>query len=107
MNILQKCASAAVLALAAMQTQALLAAETNARSAPAKSEGEIVKVDRDGGKLTIRHGPLKNLDMGAMTMSFRVRDASMLDQVKVGDPVRFVADKVDGRFVVQEIEARK
>jgi len=109
MNNLQKSAAAVVFALAAMHTQPLLAGpqESAAPSASPKSEGEIVKIDRDGGKLTIKHGPLRNLDMAAMTMSFRVKDAAMLDRVKVGDPVRFVADKVDGRFVVQEIEAHR
>ena len=66
-------------------------------------DGEIRKVDKDAGKITIRHGPLTNLDMPAMTMVFRVKDAAMLDQVKVGDTVKFKAEKVDGNFTVTEI----
>lgn len=68
------------------------------------SRGEVRKVDRESGKLTIRHGPLANLDMPAMTMVFRVRDAALLDQVKVGDNVEFEADKVNGQLTVVRME---
>ncbi len=72
--------------------------------AAALSEGEIRKVDKEAGKMTIRHGPLANLDMPAMTMVFQVSDKAMLDQVKVGEKVRFLADKVGGQFTVTRIE---
>jgi Cu/Ag efflux protein CusF len=68
------------------------------------AEGEIRKVDRSAGKLTIRHGPLENLGMGAMTMVFRVKDPSMLEQVKSGDKVRFHAERADGVLTVTRIE---
>lgn len=83
------------------------AADTAAASGAAMTEGEIRKVDKDAGKITIRHAELKNLDMPAMTMVFQVKDKAMLDQVKTGDKVNFVADKVDGKFTVTQIEARK
>ncbi|AXA91364.1 copper-binding protein [Massilia sp. YMA4] len=71
------------------------------------TDGEIKKVDKDGGKLTIKHGELKNLGMAAMTMVFRVQDAAMLDKVKVGDKVRFAADKVNGSTTVTHLEPAK
>ncbi|MCC7327299.1 MAG: copper-binding protein [Burkholderiales bacterium] len=64
------------------------------------SEGEVRKVDSAAGKLTLRHGPLENLDMPEMTMVFRVKDPAWLAQVKVGDKVRFVAERVDGKLTV-------
>src|SRR5262249_45636 len=64
-------------------------------SAP-MSEGEVRKIDRSTGKVTIKHGPLQNLDMPPMTMVFRVKDPAMLDQLKEGDKIKFTADKVDG-----------
>jgi len=70
------------------------------------SEGEVRKVSKDAGKITIRHGELKNLDMPPMTMVFRVTDVAMLDQVKPGDKVSFVADKVGGQFTVMHIEKK-
>jgi Cu(I)/Ag(I) efflux system protein CusF len=69
------------------------------------SEGEIRKVDRDNRKLTIRHGPLKNLDMPGMTMVFGVKDDAMLDKVQTGLKVRFKAEKIGGKIVVTKIEA--
>jgi Cu/Ag efflux protein CusF len=73
----------------------------------ALSEGEVRKVDKDAGKITIRHGPLANLDMPAMTMVFHVKDRGMLGQVKSGDKVKFVAEKIEGAFTVTLIETEK
>jgi Cu(I)/Ag(I) efflux system protein CusF len=87
---------------------ATAAAGSNAdASSAAMTEGEIRKVDKEAGKITIRHAELKNLDMPAMTMVFQAKDKAMLDQVKTGDKVNFVADKVDGKFTVVQIESRK
>jgi Cu/Ag efflux protein CusF len=68
------------------------------------ADGEIRKVDRDAKKITIKHGPLANLDMPPMTMVFQVKDPAMLDQVKAGDKVKFQAEKVGGAFTVTKIE---
>lgn len=68
------------------------------------SEGEIRRIDKQAKKLTIKHGPLKNLDMPAMTMVFQVQDPAMLDQVKVGESIKFVAEKTGGAFTVTRIE---
>ncbi|WP_341677261.1 copper-binding protein [Niveibacterium sp. SC-1] len=64
------------------------------------SEGTIKKVDKAAGKVTINHGPLAKLQMPPMTMVFRVKDPAWLDQMKPGDKIRFVADKVDGAITV-------
>ena len=77
-----------------------------ALAASAFSTGEIVKVDKANGKLTIKHGPLANLDMPGMTMVFKASSPAMLDQVQPGDQVRFVADKVDGVLTVTVLERR-
>ncbi|MGN7984901.1 copper-binding protein [Burkholderia sp. 22313] len=68
------------------------------------SHGEIRKVDTAAGKLTIKHGPLENLGMEAMTMVFKVRDPAMLSQVKSGDKIDFVAEDVDGALTVVELK---
>ena len=69
------------------------------------SEGVVKKVNKDQGKLTIQHGPLENLGMPAMTMIFRVQDPAMLNRVKPGDNIRFLADKVNGRLTVTRVES--
>lgn len=65
--------------------------------------GEIRKVDTAQGKLTIRHGDIKNLGMPGMTMNFKVKDPAMLGQVQVGDPVRFVVERENGGLVITEL----
>jgi Cu(I)/Ag(I) efflux system periplasmic protein CusF len=67
------------------------------------SDAEVRKVDRDQGKLTLRHGPIRNLDMPGMTMVFTVADRAMLDGVKAGDKVRFRATNEGGRYTVVEM----
>ncbi|HDR8911274.1 TPA: copper-binding protein [Burkholderia multivorans] len=77
------------------------------QSADAKnsmSHGEIKKVDAANGKLTIKHGPLENLGMEAMTMVFKVKDPAMLSQVKVGDKIDFVAEEVNGALTVAKLQ---
>ena len=69
--------------------------------------GEVKKVDKDAGKVTIKHGPLENLGMPAMTMVFRVKDPAMLDQLKAGDRINFLAEKWNGAVTVMRFEAVK
>ncbi|WP_395708376.1 copper-binding protein [Reyranella sp.] len=66
-------------------------------------KGEVVKVDKPAGKITLKHAPIKNLDMDAMTMVFRVADPAMLDKVKAGDNIEFAADRVNGAITVTKI----
>ena len=84
---------------------ALFAFSAGAIAAPVLAEGEIRKVDKDAAKLTIKHGAIKNLDMMPMTMVFRVKDTSMLGQVKTGDKIRFSAEKIEGAITVTSIES--
>ena len=69
--------------------------------------GVVKKVDKGAGKVTIRHGPIGNLGMPQMTMVFRVKDPAMLDRLKEGDEIRFVAEKVDGAITVIRFEPVK
>ncbi len=70
-------------------------------------DGEVRKVDMDAKKITMRHGPLTNLDMPAMTMVFQVKDAAMLEKIKAGDKVKFLAEKQGGAFTITHIEPAK
>lgn len=71
------------------------------------SDGEVRKVDRDARKITLRHTEIKQLDMPAMTMVFRVKDAALLDKVKPGDKVKFRAEANKGALTITEIEVSK
>lgn len=71
-------------------------------------DGQVTKVDQPAGKITLKHGPLKNLGMDeGMTMVFRVQDPAMLKDVKVGDKVKFEADKVNGAYTVTKMQKAK
>ncbi|SDY87326.1 Cu and Ag efflux protein CusF [Collimonas sp. OK242] len=80
-------------------------AEMKPADAAAMSAGEVKKIDKETGKITIKHGPLVNLDMPPMTMVFRVKDPAMLDQVKPGDKINFVVEKANGALTVTQIQA--
>lgn len=74
----------------------------------AAARGEVKKIDEAAGKITLKHGPIKSLDMDeGMTMVFRVKDPALLKSVKVGDKVKFDAARVDGQIVVTTIQKSK
>jgi Cu(I)/Ag(I) efflux system periplasmic protein CusF len=70
-------------------------------------DGEVRKVDKAAKKITLKHGEIKNLQMAGMTMVYQVKDAAMLDKLKAGDKVRFMAEKSGGAIVVTAIEQAK
>lgn len=78
-------------------------------AAPSQSlvDGEVRKIDKKEGKLTLKHGPIPNLEMPDMTMVFRVKDPAMLDRVRVGDKVKFTAGNVNGVLTVTNVEVVK
>lgn len=68
------------------------------------ADGEVRRIDKAQKKITLRHGEIKSLEMPPMSMVFQVRDAALLDAVKVGDKVRFSAAKeADGSLIVTAI----
>jgi len=73
----------------------------------ALAEGEVRKVDKAAGKVTIKHGPIRNLDMPPMTMAYRVKDQAMLDQLKAGDKIAFEANDIGGAFTLMRFEKMK
>lgn len=66
-------------------------------------DAEVRKVDAAQGKLTLKHGEIKNLDMPPMTMVFRVADKTMLDGLKAGDKIKVDVDKIDGQYTVTKL----
>ncbi len=67
------------------------------------ADGEVRKVDKAAGKLTLRHGRIESLDMPGMTMVFKVADPRLLDGLKEGDKLRFSADRVQGAITITAI----
>ncbi|WP_425723435.1 copper-binding protein [Hydrogenophaga sp. R2] len=76
-------------------------------AAPGMTDGEIRKVDKENGKVTIKHSEIKNLDMPPMSMVFNVKDKALLDKVQVGDKIQFVVIMDAGKMVVTDIQPAK
>ena len=88
-----------------LRTTATLGLLLVALPAAAQSvSGTVTRVDEPQGKLTINHGPIKNLDMDAMTMVFRAGDPAMLKGLKAGTKIRFDADRVNGQITVTKLQ---
>jgi Cu(I)/Ag(I) efflux system periplasmic protein CusF len=84
---------------------ALLAAAPASFSQSTMIDGQVTKIDQGAGKITIKHGPLKRFGMDeAMTMVYRANNLAMLKDVKVGEKIKFMADRVNGQFAVTKIE---
>ena len=71
--------------------------------------GEVKKVDETAKKITLKHGAIKNLGMDedGMTMVFRVQDPAMLKQVKVGDKVKFTAERGSDGIAITKMQKAK
>ncbi|MBR1132839.1 copper-binding protein [Bradyrhizobium iriomotense] len=93
---------AAALALTMSLAAGAIAAEGTSIS------GEVKKIDESAGKITLKHGPAKSLGMEEpMTMVYRVKDAAMLKQVKVGDKVTFEAEEATSGYTVTKMQKAK
>ena len=88
------------------------AAHQPATAAPAAAQsadmadGEVRWIDRDAGKITLRHGEIKSLDMPGMTMGFRVDPPRLLDGVQPGQEVEFDVVKRDDGYVVTTLRPK-
>ena len=73
---------------------------------PAFTEAEVKKVYKDSGKITLKHGEIKNLDMPGMTMQFKVKDPTMLNNINAGDKVLFTAEQMKDELIVTSIHKK-
>lgn len=105
-TVLASASGAAPVATSAAVKDDSAAATTDTTNA-AMTSGEVKKIDKDAGKITIRHGALVNLGMPAMTMVFHVKDPAMLDKVKAGDKIKFIAEKEGGALTVTKLQSSK
>jgi Cu(I)/Ag(I) efflux system protein CusF len=107
MKFVQILVAVALASSVTVQAQPTAQAPEAARAADATVQGEVRKIDREQGKLTLKHGPIPNLDMPGMTMVFKVVEPKMLDNLKPGDKVKFAASNKDGAITVTAIEMAK
>ena len=75
-----------------------------AATATGLTDGEVKKIDKEAGKITLRHGEIRNLNMAAMTMVLRVQEPAMLEGVQVGDKVQFAAERMNGAVTIVRLQ---
>ena len=85
-------------------SMALCLAAASTAWGQALTAAEVRKVDTAQARITLRHGEIKNLDMPPMTIVFRVKDVRQIEKLAAGDKVLFSAEKIDGNYVVIQIE---
>ena len=110
MNTIQRLLTLSALAMGLalpMAGHAQVSPSPGQAAAPASdsmTDGEVRKIDPDNGKITLKHGDIKNLDMPGMTMVFTVRDKGQLTKLKPGDKVQFMVVQEGGKMVVTDIQ---
>jgi Cu/Ag efflux protein CusF len=87
-----------------MKTGAMDAASS---TDPALTDAVIRKVDPSTGMVTLQHGELKNIDMAAMTMAYKAKDASMVKKAREGEKVKVRVESVNGTLTIVKMEKQK
>jgi len=67
-------------------------------------DAEVKKIDKPAARVTLKHGEIRALDVPAMTMTWRVKDAAMLDNLQVGDHIQFSAERSANQYVITQIK---
>lgn len=93
--------------LTAVAATALLSLAAHAPAHAQTVDGEVKRIDPEAGKVTLKHGEIKSIDMPAMQMAYRVADPAWLKTLQVGDKVKFDAAKVNGQFTITAITVTK
>lgn len=79
------------------------AAKPGAIDASAMTDGEVRRIDKARGSVVLKHGEIKTLNMGAMTMTFKLQDPAMAEQLATGDKVQFSAIQKGDDLIVTSI----
>ena len=93
-----------LLLIASVLASTLVPQQVVAQNTARMSTGEIRKIDKEAGKVTIRHGYIKSIDMPPMTMVFALKNPALLDTLKQGDKVNFDVIQEDGKLVVTDLQ---
>jgi Cu(I)/Ag(I) efflux system protein CusF len=67
------------------------------------TDAVVKKVDPSTGMVTLQHGALKNINMSAMTMAYKAKDASMVEEARAGEKVKVRVENVDGTLTIVKL----
>ena len=93
-----------LLLIASVLASTLTPLQVVAENTGSMATGEIRKIDKEAGKVTIRHGYIKSIDMPPMTMVFTLKNPALLENLKQGDKVNFDVIQEDGKLVVTDLQ---
>ena len=68
------------------------------------AEGEVRRIDAAKGTVLLKHGEIKSVNMGAMTMAFKLKDPSMASGLKTGDKVKFAVEQKGEELLITQIQ---
>ena len=102
-RILVTLLAAAAAAAALAQHSGHGAAKPAAAEAGDLADGEVRRIDKSRGTVLLKHGEIKSIHMGAMTMSFKLKDPAMADQLKEGDKVKFTVEPKGEDLIITSI----
>jgi Cu/Ag efflux protein CusF len=71
-----------------------------------RGTGIVKKIDTTKGLVTLSHGPIASLNWPAMTMSFKLKDVALAQDIKVGDVVDFELVQSGGDYVVTRLSGK-
>jgi Cu(I)/Ag(I) efflux system protein CusF len=68
--------------------------------------GEVVRIDEPAGKISIKHGAIStlNLNENGKTDDFRPKDGLLFNALKMGDKIRFTAERTNGELTIVKVE---
>lgn len=78
-------------------------AKPAATAAGEMADGEVRRIDKSRGTVLLKHGEIKSVNMGAMTMSFKLKDPKMAEPLKEGDKVRFAVEQKGDDLIITSI----
>lgn len=97
-------AISALVALLVAAAPAAIGQSKKAETAAHKGTGVVTNIDRAGGKVTLKHDPIKSLNWPTMTMVFAVKEKAMLEKLSKDKKVEFEFVQQGQQFVITSIK---
>ena len=76
----------------------------SAKSQIHKGTGVVTNVERNAGKVTLKHEPIESLNWPGMTMAFTVKDKALLDNLAKDKKVQFEFIQEGKQYVITSIK---
>lgn len=108
---MKKSLALSIVALVSQLGGPVLAQHAHGTTAPAVqktqvelTDGEVRRLDAAKGTILIKHAEIKSINMGAMTMNFKLKEPGLATGLKAGDKVRFAVEAQGDQLIVTRIE---